>query len=204
MARAQKKKLLAITPHNLRDFSSNKHKKVDDKPFGGGLGMVMQIEPIYKAVLFVKSKGQMSNAKTKTILFTPRGRKFTQKMAYELSKFDQLIFICGRYEGVDERVAQHIADSKVSIGNYVTMGGEIAALAIIETVARLIPGVIGKQNFLRERDKKKKGFVEYPQYTRPEIFNGWKAPKILLSGNHKKIGEWREKHGKIIGKSEKI
>ncbi len=201
LAKAQKKKLLKIEIHNLRDFTADKHKKVDDKLFGGGLGMVMKVEPIYRAVQALKkSPASLKLRRTsKTILFTPRGKKFTQKMAYEFSKFDQLIFICGRYEGVDERVAKNIADYKISIGDYVLMGGEIPAMAVIEIVSRLIPGVIGKPEFLKERSIRK-AFVEYPQYTRPEMFKDWKVPKVLLSGDHKKIEEWRKKHGKVIEK----
>ncbi len=203
LARAQKKKLLKIEIHNLRDWANDNgglrqaqgnfsaRRKIDDKPFGGGLGMVMKVEPIFKAVKALKKQN------SKVILFTPRGKKFTQKMAYEFSKLNQLIFICGRYEGVDERVATNIADYEISMGDYVTMGGEVFAMAVIETVSRLIPGVVGKVNFLAER-RKKKGFIEYPQYTRPEIFREWKVPSVLLSGNHKKIGEWRQKHGKVI------
>ena len=222
IARAQKKKLIKVNIHNLRDWASDKHKTVDDKPFGGGLGMVMKVEPIYKAVTALKSKAQNPKSKSnpkpkiqksKTILFTPRGKKFNQKIAYQLSKLDQLIFICGRYEGVDERVAKHIADIELSVGDYVLMGGELPAMAVIETVSRLVPGVIGKEQLLKERITKEKGFIEYSQYTRPEIFlplrllkgsgseskrgTKWKVPKVLLSGNHKKIEEWRKKHRTI-------
>ena len=198
LKRAQKKKLLQIKAHDVRKWAKDKHKTVDDKPFGGGLGMVLRIEPIYKAVQSAKSK--VKSQKLKVIVFTPRGKKFTQKMAYEFSKLNQLIMICGRYEGVDERVAKYIADEELSIGNYVLMGGEVPAMTVIETVARLIPGVVGKPQFLRQRSMvKSHGFVEYPQYTRPENFKGWKVPKVLLSGDHKKIGEWKAKHGGVIG-----
>ena len=150
--------------------------------------------------------------KTKIILFTPRGKKFNQAMAHDFSKLNQLIFICGRYEGVDERIAKKIANVELSMGDYVLMGGEVPAMAVIETVSRLIPGVIGKPQFLKERLGKgrKKGFLEYQQYTRPEIFKAplakgkqsieWRVPKVLLSGNHKKIEEWRAKHGQMIVK----
>ena len=193
--RAQKKKLIKINIHNLRDWASDKHKTVDDKPFGGGFGMVMKIEPIFKAVKKIK-KGK----KTKVVLFTPRGKKFNQKMAYQFSKLDQLILICGRYEGVDERAAKRIADIELSIGNYDLMGGELPAMVVIETIARLVPGVLGKEQLLKERITKQKGFIEYAQYTRPDVFNKWRVPKVLLSGNHKKIEEWRRKHSKTIGK----
>lgn len=192
--RGQRKKLIKVNIHNLRDWTSDKHKTVDDKPFGGGMGMVMKIDPIFKAVKKIK-KGK----KTKVVLFTPRGKKFNQKMAYQFSKLNRLILICGRYEGVDERVAKHISDIELSIGDYDLMGGELPAMIVIESVSRLIPGVLGKKELLKERITKEKGFIEYAQYTRPEIFNKWRVPKVLLSGNHKKIEEWRKKHRKIIG-----
>jgi len=198
ISRAQKKKLIKINVHNLRKWTKDRHKTVDDRPFGGGLGMVLKIEPLYKAVQSLKSK--IKNQKSKIILFTPRGKKFNQKMAYQLSKYDRLILICGRYEGVDERVAKKIADMELSIGDYDLMGGELPAMVMIEVVSRLIPGVLGKPQLLKERITKEKGFIEYPQYTRPEVFNKWRVPKVLLSGNHKKIEEWRKKRGKIIEK----
>jgi tRNA (guanine37-N1)-methyltransferase len=199
IARALKKKLIKINIYNLRKWTKDRHKTVDDRPFGGGLGMVMKVEPIFKAVNAVKKK-----KKVKVILFTPRGKKFDQKIAYQLSKLDQVIFICGRYEGVDERVAENIADMELSIGDFVLMGGEIPAMAVIETVSRLIPKVIAKEQLLKERITKEKDFIEYAQYTRPEVFeikNGkkWKVPKVLLSGDHKKIDEWKRAHGKSIG-----
>ena len=160
--------------------------------------MVLKIEPIYRAVQFLKSKAK--GQKTKIILFTPRGKKFSQQTAFKFSKLDRLILICGRYEGADERVAKHIADLELSIGDYDLMGGELPAMTVIETVARLIPGVLGKEQLLKERITKGKGFIEYPQYTRPEVFKKWRVPKVLLSGNHKKIAEWRKKHQKTIEK----
>ena len=199
ISRAQKKKLIKINIHDLRKWAKDKHKTVDDKPFGGGLGMVMKIEPIFKAVKALK-KSRAKTQKSKVILFSPRGKKFNQKMAYQFSKLDQIILICGRYEGVDERVAKHIADMEVSIGDYDLMGGELPAMIVVETVSRLIPGVLGKKELLKQRITKEKGFVEYAQYTRPEVFNKWPVPKVLLSGDHKKIEQWRKKHRKIIEK----
>ncbi len=197
VAKAIKRKLLRISIHDLRDWTEDKHKTVDDKSFGGFSGMVMKVEPIYKAVEDIKRK------KSKVILFSPRGKKFNQKIANELSKEEQLIFICGRYEGVDERVSKKIADMELSIGNYVLMGGELPAMILIESISRLISGVIGKDNFLEGRITKKGGFIEYPQYTRPEVFSpkegeNWKTPKVLLSGNHKEIEKWKKRHGKVI------
>lgn len=194
--KGQEKKLIKINVHNLRDFAKDRHQTVDDRPFGGGLGMVLKLEPIFKAVRKIKKAG------AKVILFTPRGKKFDQKTAYKFSKMKRLIMICGRYEGVDERVAKHIADIELSVGDYDLMGGELPAMTVVETVSRLIPGVLGKPEFLKERIVKNRGFIEYPQYTRPEVFKTGKkkltVPKVLLSGNHKEIGEWRKKYGKVI------
>lgn len=197
--KAQDRKLIEINVHNLRDWTTDKHQTVDDRPFGGGFGMVLRIEPIFKAVKQIKKR-----QKVKTILFTPRGKQFNQKIAYQLSKEDKIIMICGRYEGVDER-AKKIADMELSIGPYDLMGGEVPAMVVIESVSRLIPGVIGKKELLSERITKNKGFIEYPQYTRPEIFEPkkgikWRVPNVLISGDHKKIEQWREKYGKIIEK----
>ena len=197
--KAQKEKKIKIRVHNLRDWAKDKHQTIDDRPFGGGLGMVFKIEPIYKAVKKIKK----SNTKSKIILFTPRGKQFNQKIAYQLSKLNQIIMICGRYEGVDERVAKKMADIELSVGPYDLMGGEVPAMIVVETISRLIPGVLGKKQLLKQRITKEKGFIEYPQYTRPEVFEPikgkkWKVPKVLLSGHHKKIEEWRKKHQKII------
>lgn len=192
--RAQKKKLANIKIHNLRDYTNDKHKSVDDKPYGGGPGMVMKIEPIFKAIQAIKEKSpafaKATAGKAKVILFSPKGKKFDQKMAKRFSKLDRLIMICGRYEGVDERVAKHIADEEISVGDYVLTGGEIPAMIVVDAVSRFIPGVLGKYESLEEI----KG--SYPVYTRPEgvIIKGEKrtVPKVLLSGNHKKIEEWRK------------
>jgi len=215
LKKAQQKGLISINVHNLRDFTKDKHKTVDDKPFGGGKGMVMMVEPIYRAVAQTKclkpDVKQIKQTKTKVILFTPRGKKFNQKIAHQLSKLNQIIFICGRYEGVDERVAKKIADMELSIGDYDLMGGELPAMVVIETATRLIPGVIGKKGLLNERMTKSGGFIEYEQYTRPEVFYplsrragkkriSWRVPKVLISGNHKKIEAWRQIHSKIIEK----
>lgn len=207
IARAQKKKFIKINVHDLRKWTNDRHKTVDDRPFGGGLGMVLKVGPIYKAVRELTKKtgasAKASATRRKIILFTPRGKKFTQKMAYKLSKLDQIIFISGRYEGVDERVAEKIADMEISIGDYDLMGGELAAMVCIEAIARLVPGVLGKPALLKERITKSGGFLEYAQYTRPEVFETkdgkkWKVPKVLLTGNHKKIEQWKKGHGKVI------
>ncbi|MFH0806156.1 MAG: tRNA (guanosine(37)-N1)-methyltransferase TrmD [Candidatus Brennerbacteria bacterium] len=193
LGRAVAKKLISIKAVDLRSFSRERHKKVDDSPFGGGPGMVMQVTAIYRAVAKLK-KGK----KTRVILFSTRGKTFDQKAARRLARYDNLIFIAGRYEGVDERVARHIADEEISMGDFVLAGGELPALTVIEAVARHIPGVLGKTESLEE----KKG--SYPVYTRPpKFFHGksrrvrpWVVPPVLLSGNHAKIAKWRREHGR--------
>lgn len=197
--KAQDKKIVKINIHNLRDFAINERKTVDDRPYGGGLGMVLKVEPIFKAIKSIKSK------KKRVILFSPRGKQFNQKKAYQLSKYDNLVFICGRYEGIDERVAKNIADEIISIGEYDLMGGELPAMIVMETIMRLIPNVLGKPEFLKERMTKSGGFIEYPEYTRPEVFEPkkgekWRVPKVLLSGHQKNIQEWKDKKRKVIEK----
>ena len=169
--RARQSNLLGIHIHDLRDYSQDKHKKVDDRPFGGGPGMVFKVEPIYKAVnsILKNSKFQIPNSKRRVILFSTRGKKLDAKIAKRLTKYDRLILICGRYEGVDERVAEHIADEEISIGDYVLSGGELAALVLMETVSRFLPGFLGKAGSLEE----KKG--SYPVYTRPAEFKPGKG-----------------------------
>mgnify|MGYP001593464158 CR=1 FL=1 len=206
LKRAQKDKLIQIKIHNLRDFTKDKHHKVDDRPFGGGPGMVLQIQPIVKAVEFVKSKIKNQKSKIKVIIFTPTGKQFDNKMAADLAKkYDNLILICGRYEGIDARVKKVVLDLgfrilELSAGPYVLTGGELPAMVLIDSVSRQIPGVLGKQESVEE----KRHGVGLPVYTRPEIFEyppvggkKYKVPKILLSGNHKKIDEWRKKRIKI-------
>ncbi|MBU0649407.1 tRNA (guanosine(37)-N1)-methyltransferase TrmD [Patescibacteria group bacterium] len=192
LSRAQKKKLIKIKTHNLRKWTRDKHKKVDDKPYGGGPGMVMMVEPFDRAVRAVKTK----NKNTRVILLSARGKKFTQKHVNRLKKYNQVILLCGRYEGVDERVAKKIADEEMSIGDYVLTGGELGAMVIIDAISRHIPGVLGKQTSLAEESHTKPGYLEYPQYSRPETYKSWKVPKILLSGNHAEIKKWREKTSK--------
>jgi tRNA (guanine37-N1)-methyltransferase len=219
--RAQKQKLIKIRVFDLRDFTQDKHQTVDDKPYGGGRGMVIQIEPVFRALHALKipiakskfqKKSQIQNPKipntsykllaTKSILFSPRGKKFNQQTAYRLSKLGRVVMVCGRYEGVDERVNK-LVDEIISLGDFVMMGGEVAALALIEAVSRLVPGVLGHSELLGERIGKDKSFTEYPQYTRPEIFTPgrgvkWPVPKVLLTGHHRKIQQWRQKHQRTI------
>ena len=200
ISKAQEKGVVKIKAHQLRDFTNDKHQTVDDKPFGGGRGMVLKPEPIIKALKKIK-KPKSKNQKV--ILFSPRGKKFTQKMATNWAKQSQLIFICGRYEAIDERVAKNLASDVVSIGDYVLMGGELPALVAIESVVRLLPGAVGNsESLIGERITKTGGFIEYPQYTRPEVVEvkgkKVKVPKVLLSGNHKDIEAWRVKNSKTI------
>jgi len=223
LARAQAKNLIDINIHDLRDWAIGAHRQVDDRPFGGGPGMVLKIEPIFKAVEEIKKitlrqaqgdkKKHKQKYKSRIILLSAKGKRFVQKDVKRLLKYDQIILICGRYEGVDERVAKHIADEELSIGDYVLTGGELPAMIVIDSISRHIPNVIGKQESLTEesftlynKDAKIK-YIEYPHYTRPEIFEPkkkikWVAPKVLLSGNHQKIHEWRIKNAKIKNNAE--
>ena len=189
--RAQLKKIINIKITDLRQFAGNKYKSVDDTPYGGGAGMVLKIEPIYKALKSIKRK-----KKSRIILFSARGKTLTQKDLRRLKKYDQLILICGRYEGVDNRVAEHLADEEISIGNYVLTGGEIPAMVLVDGITRLLPGVLGNLESPEDESFAKENELEYPQYTKPEKFKSWKVPEILLSGNHGKIKEWREEQKK--------
>ncbi|MBU3957372.1 tRNA (guanosine(37)-N1)-methyltransferase TrmD [Patescibacteria group bacterium] len=184
--RAQEKKLVEVKIHNLRKWAKDKHKTVDDRPFGGGVGMVLMIEPIYKALKELRQKD------SKVILLTPQGKGFNQKLAKNFSKEKHMIFICGHYEGVDERIREHLIDEEISIGDYVLTGGELPAMVVIDTLVRLIPGVLEKPEAIKNESFSTKT-LEYPQYTRPANFKGWKVPETLLSGNHKKIAAWRKK-----------
>jgi len=190
--RAIAKKIIAVKTWNLRDFSAERHAKVDDRPYGGGPGMVIQVEPVYKAVKKILSR---EKGKARVVLFSPRGKKLDEKAVERLAKYDRLVLICGRYEGVDERVAAHVADESISIGDYVLAGGELPAMVLVEAVSRRIPGVLGKMESLETI----KG--SHPAYTRPEVYvpekgKRWPVPKVLLGGSHAKIQEWREKRGK--------
>ena len=187
--RAQEKKKVDIRIHNIRDYSTDKHKKADDKPFGGGPGMVLTIEPIYNALARIVGKGARKN-KTKVILLSPQGEKFEQNTAKRLAKLGRLVIICGHYEGVDERVREHLADGEISIGDYVLTCGELPAMVVIDAVARLVPGVLGDKNSTVS-ESFEGNLLEYPQYTRPASFRRLNVPEILLSGDHKKIEAWR-------------
>lgn len=189
ISRAIKNKIVKIKIHNLRDWAEGKHHQVDDSPYGGGAGMVIKVDIVDKAISTLKSKIQ--NPKSKIILMTPQGKKFNQKTAKRLSKYDHLIIICGHYEGFDERI-RNLVDEEISIGDYILTGGELPAMVIADTIVRLLPGVIGKNESLRN-ESFENNLLDYPSYTKPEIYKNQGAPKILLSGNHQKIKEWRER-----------
>jgi len=189
--RAQKKGKVKIHLYDLRDYSRDKHRKVDDRPFGGGSGMVMRPEPIFSAVEDAKSKGARSGS-AHVVLLCPQGERLDQKRAKKLAKFKHLIFICGHYEGVDERVRQRLVNEEVSIGDYVLTGGELPAMVLIDTVVRLLPGVLGDKNSLNF-ESFEDNLLEYPQYTRPARYRDMEVPQTLLCGDHKKIENWRKK-----------
>ncbi|MBI4837405.1 MAG: tRNA (guanosine(37)-N1)-methyltransferase TrmD [Candidatus Portnoybacteria bacterium] len=247
LRRAQKKRLIKIKAYDLRKWTSDKHRTVDDRPYGGGPGMILKIEPIYRAVEEICKKNkpffchsgldpesrildsrfrgndrkekEKRKIRRRVILFSAKGKTMTQADVRRLAKYDQLILICGRYEGVDERVAKYVADEELSVGDYVLTGGEIPAMIVVDAVSRLVPGVLGKKESLEEESFGKclrttdyglqlklnskavvgsrlavdNSYLEYPQYTRPEEFNGWRVPRVLLGGDHKKIEEWRKK-----------
>jgi tRNA (guanine37-N1)-methyltransferase len=191
LRRAQDKSLLEIKIHNLRDWALDRHKSVDDRPYGGGAGMIIRVDVIDRALQDLKQKAK--NKKIKTILLDATGKTFNQKMAEKLSKEKNLILISGHYEGVDHRVHEHLVDEVISIGNYVLTGGELPAMVITDAVSRLIPGVLDPESLKEESFSKSKTNLEYPQYTRPEEYKGWKVPEVLLSGNHAEIEKWRAK-----------
>lgn len=189
--RAIDKKLVSIELINLRDFAINKYGSVDDRPYGGGAGMIIRVDVIYNAISNLKSQISNKKSKSKILLTSPKGKLFNQKKAKEYSKLDNLIIVSGHYEGVDERVLDYI-DEEISLGDFVMTGGEIAAAAVTDAVVRLIPNVLKKAEAVKLESFSEK-LLEYPQYTRPENFKGKKVPKVLLSGNHKDIEEWRVK-----------
>ena len=185
--RAREAGLLDLYVHDLRDYSLNKHRKVDDSPFGGGVGMVMNVEPIARAITAVKKEVP----ETRTILLSPGGRPFDQEKAWELSRLPSLTLICGRYEGIDERIRLHYVDEEISIGDYVLTGGELPAMVLVEAISRLLPGVLGDPESVVE-ESFHDDLLEYPQYTRPQDYEGLKVPEILVSGDPKKIRDWQK------------
>jgi tRNA (guanine37-N1)-methyltransferase len=188
--RARETKLLDLKIHNLRDWTHDRHKTVDDKPFGGGPGMLLKVEPLFEAI------ESLQREKTKVILLSPSGRKFSQEIARELSQEKDLLLVCGSYEGFDERVREALADDELSIGDYVLTNGALPAMVLIDAVARLLPGVLGDDESSHD-ESFSAGLLEYPQYTRPTEFRGMKVPEVLLSGNHAEIEKWRREQAKL-------
>jgi tRNA (guanine37-N1)-methyltransferase len=190
--RAQDKLLVEINIHDLRKWAKDKRKTVDDRPYGGGVGMILRVDIVDAAISKLKTPpAGRAGPNSKIILLDATGEKFTQAKAKEYSKLDHLILICGHYEGVDHRVHEHLADEIISIGDYVLTGGEIPAMVVADSLVRLIPGVLEKPEAIEIESFSKPNVKEFPQYTRPESYRGWKVPKILLSGNHQKIAKWR-------------
>ncbi len=198
LGRAKKKRLLDVRVHQLRKWTHDRHKTVDDKPFGGGPGMVMKVQPFHEALVSLGLRSRETGRrtararKTRVIVTSASGKRFTHADAVRLSKYNRLVFLCGRYEGIDERVVDRLADEALSIGPYVLTGGELPALVMLDAIARQRPGVLGKEASLAEESWSDSATGEYPQYTRPEKYLGMKVPDVLLGGNHKKIAEWRK------------
>jgi tRNA (guanine37-N1)-methyltransferase len=182
--------LVSLNLYNIRDYTHDKHHTADDSPYGGGAGMVLKPEPIFEAVEAIKTDVNDEEGELPVILLTPQGRLFSQRIALELSQYRHLVLICGHYEGVDERVREHLATDEISIGDYVLTGGEVPAMVVLDAVLRLVPGVLGSEESPLE-DSHASGLLEYPQYTRPADFRGWSVPEVLLSGNHARIARWR-------------
>jgi tRNA (guanine37-N1)-methyltransferase len=208
LKRAQSGSFITVNPVHIRDFATDKHRTVDDTPYGGGAGMIMKPEPIYEALKSIDALPYKSikgikkvtkvfdgslRKKKRTVYLSPRGRQFNQRIAEEWANLDELTLICGRYEGVDHRVVDHMIDEEVSIGPYVLAGGELGALVMVEAIARNIPGVLGNPDSLVDETHAEHIDAEYPQYTKPRNFMGWNVPQVLLSGDHKKIDAWRNK-----------
>lgn len=186
LKKAREKGLIEVGLHNIRDWTRDKHHMTDDAPYGGGCGMVMKVEPVARAVAAVKQAGEASLV----VLLTPQGEIFNQTIAAELARQKQIILICGRYEGFDERIREHLADREISLGDYILTGGELSALVVIDATARLIPGVLGN-DASASGESFSQGLLEYPQYTRPAEYSGWPVPEVLLSGNHARIDRWQ-------------
>ncbi|HPC86925.1 MAG TPA: tRNA (guanosine(37)-N1)-methyltransferase TrmD [Smithellaceae bacterium] len=186
LKKAREKGLIEVGLHNIRDWAEDKHRMTDDAPYGGGCGMVMKVEPVARALAAVKKSGGPSL----TVLMTPQGEIFHQSLAAELARQAQIILICGRYEGFDERIRENLADREISLGDYILTGGELSALVVIDAVSRLIPGVLGNEASA-SRESFSQGLLEYPQYTRPAEYSGWRVPEVLVSGNHAQIERWQ-------------
>ncbi len=205
IGRAQKAGYVSVYAHNIRDFANNKHKKVDDTPYGGGFGMLMMAPPVYDCYEFVKNQVKEElgeNAKSKVIYMSPQGRVLTQSKAQELAEYDNLIILCGHYEGIDTRVLEEIVDEEISIGDYVLTGGELPACVLVDCVSRLQDGVLADKKCY-EDESISCGRLEYPQYTRPYEFHGKKVPDVLISGNHAEIDKWRTERSIEITKQKR-
>jgi tRNA (guanine37-N1)-methyltransferase len=195
LGKAKASGLIEIHLHQLRDYATDKHRTVDDTPYGGGAGMVLRPEPLARAIRAVQSLAP--ERKTRTVLFSAKGPRFDQGRAREYrAEYDRLILICGRYEGVDERIARHYVDEELSIGSYVLTGGEVPAMAVVDAVARLLPGVLGNEESALDESYSEGEVLEYPQYTKPEVFEGHRVPEVLLSGHHAEIERFRRQHQK--------
>jgi len=188
--RARDKGILELGIHNLRDWTHDRHKTVDDKPFGGGPGMLLKPEPIFEAV------EQLAKDQTRVVLMTPGGRKFSQQIAREFAAYPHLLLVTGHYEGFDERIREHLADDEISIGDFVLTNGALPAMMVIDAVTRLLPGVLGDDESAHD-ESFSHGLLEYPHYTRPADFRGWKAPDVLLSGHHAEIAKWRAEQARL-------
>lgn len=193
IGRAQASDIIEINPVNIRDYAQNKHLQVDDYPYGGGAGMVMQPDPIYRAYQAIKEE---AGPKARVLFMTPHGKPFTQADAEELAREEELIFLCGHYEGIDQRVIDEIVTDEYSLGDYILTGGELPAMVMIDSICRLIPGVLGKAES-HEEESFSESLLEHPHYTRPAVFRGREVPKVLLSGHHEKIKEWRREQSLI-------
>ncbi len=190
VAKAAESGVITIQIHDLRDWTHDRHRTVDDRPFGGGEGMLLKPEPIFEAV---ESIWRQRTAEQRLVLLSAQGQRFDQQAARRLAQYPELFLICGRYEGVDERVAEHLADEELSVGDFVLSGGELAAAMVIDCVARLLPGVLGNADSAVQESFGEQKLLDCPQYTRPADFRGWKVPEVLLSGNHEEIRRWRQK-----------
>ncbi|MEA3253321.1 MAG: tRNA (guanosine(37)-N1)-methyltransferase TrmD [Chloroflexota bacterium] len=197
--RARERGLVDIVLHDIRDYAHDKHRTVDDYSYGGGPGMVLKPEPVFEAVEEVKE--ETGAGEVPVILLTPQGRLFNQEVVTELAGYSHFVLICGHYEGVDERVCEHLANDEISIGDYVLSGGELAAMVVVDAVVRLIPGVLGSP-ISADNDSYSDGLLEYPQYTRPPEYRGWPVPSVLLSGNHAEVAQWR-RHQAILRTAER-
>jgi tRNA (guanine37-N1)-methyltransferase len=192
--RAREQGLVDIVIHDIRDYTHDKHRTADDYPYGGGPGMILKPEPVFEAAEAVEK--QLGVSELPTVLLTPQGRLFSQSVAQELALRPHLMLICGHYEGLDERICEHLATDQISVGDYVLSGGELAALVVVDGVVRLIPGVLGSEDSASS-DSHSNGLLEYPQYTRPQVYRGWAVPSVLVSGNHGEVAEWR-RHQAIL------